>query len=277
MAQERTSSFGGGDCVEDEGHQTYFVPRTSISNEHNMLAYSHLSNHDQHSLPLLPGNPFSQSFTHEPNYTSLSYSGAANPPSYHQFAYHPQYDFTNFNSNVPYLPRSRSSIQPKPFCGTMEPQMMLRHDDHSPVTQPYDFNSSFAIPASTCSPEMMSTATSSPPLSFSSWNDQYYPGSTWQHNMPTFQLPEVEESTTSMSDGFEDEDESIYDKPYAQLIYDALMEAPGHRMLLRDIYEWFVQNTRKPRESGTNGWQNSIRHNLSMNQVCAFAASETSH
>lgn len=65
-----------------------------------------------------------------------------------------------------------------------------------------------------------------------------------------------------------EEKEGSYDKPYAQLIYDALMQAPGHRMLLRDIYEWFNRNSRKPRESGTNGWQNSIRHNLSMNHVC---------
>lgn len=65
-----------------------------------------------------------------------------------------------------------------------------------------------------------------------------------------------------------DEDDGPFDKPYAQLIYAALMQAPGHRMLLRDIYEWFIQNTKKPRESGTNGWQNSIRHNLSMNQAC---------
>lgn len=64
-----------------------------------------------------------------------------------------------------------------------------------------------------------------------------------------------------------DEDDFLGDKPYARLIYEALMQAPGHRMMLREIYEWFVRNTTKPKESGTNGWQNSIRHNLSMNQV----------
>ena len=67
----------------------------------------------------------------------------------------------------------------------------------------------------------------------------------------------------SMIDGIEETD----DKPYARLIYEALMQAPGHRMMLREIYSWFQSNTNKPRESGTNGWQNSIRHNLSMNQV----------
>lgn len=65
----------------------------------------------------------------------------------------------------------------------------------------------------------------------------------------------------------QDDEEDPGDKPYARLIHEALMQAPGHRMMLREIYDWFVQNTTKPSESGTNGWQNSIRHNLSMNQV----------
>jgi hypothetical protein len=65
----------------------------------------------------------------------------------------------------------------------------------------------------------------------------------------------------------EDEEDATDDKPYARLIYEALMQTPGNRMMLRDIYEWFRHNTTKPQESGTNGWQNSIRHNLSMNKV----------
>jgi hypothetical protein len=65
----------------------------------------------------------------------------------------------------------------------------------------------------------------------------------------------------------EPDEDAIDDKPYARLIYEALMQAPGHRMMLREIYEWFRHNTTKPQESGSNGWQNSIRHNLSMNKV----------
>ncbi|KAI1685128.1 Forkhead domain containing protein [Pyrenophora tritici-repentis] len=55
------------------------------------------------------------------------------------------------------------------------------------------------------------------------------------------------------------------EQPYAQLIYQALMNAPDHTMILRDIYDWFKNNTDKANDSGTKGWQNSIRHNLSMN------------
>ena len=64
-----------------------------------------------------------------------------------------------------------------------------------------------------------------------------------------------------------EEDDVGSDKPYARLIWEALMQAPGNRMMLREIYAWFQCNTNKATDSGSNGWQNSIRHNLSMNQV----------
>jgi hypothetical protein len=57
------------------------------------------------------------------------------------------------------------------------------------------------------------------------------------------------------------------EQPYAQLIYQALMNAPDHTMILRDIYDWFKDHTDKASASETKGWQNSIRHNLSMNGV----------
>ena len=63
-------------------------------------------------------------------------------------------------------------------------------------------------------------------------------------------------------------------EPYAQLIYRALMSAPNHAMVLKEIYEWFEQNTDKAKiapSSSAKGWQNSIRHNLSMNGVRILA------
>lgn len=56
------------------------------------------------------------------------------------------------------------------------------------------------------------------------------------------------------------------EEPYAQLLYRALMGAPGHAMTLQEIYKWFGENTDKTKGEG-KGWQNSIRHNLSMNLV----------
>lgn len=53
---------------------------------------------------------------------------------------------------------------------------------------------------------------------------------------------------------------------YAQLIYQAFLTSERHAMTLKEIYQWFLENTSRA-QSGTKGWQNSIRHNLSMNQV----------
>ena len=46
------------------------------------------------------------------------------------------------------------------------------------------------------------------------------------------------------------------------------MSAPGNKMVLKEIYEWFENHTDKAKDPKSKGWQNSIRHNLSMNGVC---------
>ncbi|MCJ1267343.1 hypothetical protein MMC22_007228 [Lobaria immixta] len=71
--------------------------------------------------------------------------------------------------------------------------------------------------------------------------------------------------TTVMADDDSDGDGSAHVEPYAQLIYRALKSAPGHAMVLKEIYEWFELNTDKAKNAASKGWQNSIRHNLSMN------------
>ncbi|PNY24355.1 Forkhead box protein I1 [Tolypocladium capitatum] len=53
-------------------------------------------------------------------------------------------------------------------------------------------------------------------------------------------------------------------EPYAKLIYRAFMSRPDRAMTLQDMYQWFRDNTTKA-VSEKGGWQNSIRHNLSMN------------
>lgn len=80
---------------------------------------------------------------------------------------------------------------------------------------------------------------------------------------------DVTRSSTPSSPGvFHDEEPVDTDQPYAQLIYKALLQAPNNTMILRDIYDWFRKNTGKAADKDTKGWQNSIRHNLSMNGVC---------
>ncbi|KAK1991673.1 hypothetical protein LX36DRAFT_694645 [Colletotrichum falcatum] len=58
------------------------------------------------------------------------------------------------------------------------------------------------------------------------------------------------------------------EEPYAKLIHRALLNAPGHSMTLQELYKWFQDNTDKTdKPDGNKGWQNSIRHNLSMNKA----------
>ncbi|KAL3474201.1 hypothetical protein BJX99DRAFT_271856 [Aspergillus californicus] len=63
----------------------------------------------------------------------------------------------------------------------------------------------------------------------------------------------------------EEAEDSSADPPYSQLIYEALLAAPGKKLPLQGIYLWFETNTAKGRDRTSKGWQNSIRHNLSMN------------
>lgn len=56
-------------------------------------------------------------------------------------------------------------------------------------------------------------------------------------------------------------------QPYSRLIWEALMATEDKMLPLQGIYQWFEQNTDKGKNEELKGWQNSIRHNLSMNAV----------
>ncbi|EEQ86600.2 forkhead domain-containing protein [Blastomyces dermatitidis ER-3] len=77
--------------------------------------------------------------------------------------------------------------------------------------------------------------------------------------------PEATTASTghNLSGGETDDEKS--DEPYSKLIWRALQSVPDNKMALKEIYEWFEKNTKKARNSDSKGWQNSIRHNLSMN------------
>ncbi|KAI1503019.1 hypothetical protein F5X99DRAFT_407577 [Biscogniauxia marginata] len=80
-----------------------------------------------------------------------------------------------------------------------------------------------------------------------------------------YQMPEDDDmQDPGQVDPSDGDDGAKVDEPYAQLIYRAFMSRDRHAMSLQEIYQWFRDNTDKAK-SESKGWQNSIRHNLSMN------------
>ncbi|ORX48282.1 hypothetical protein DM01DRAFT_1309803 [Hesseltinella vesiculosa] len=53
---------------------------------------------------------------------------------------------------------------------------------------------------------------------------------------------------------------------YSSLIAQAILESENKRMTLREIYRWIAEKYPSLYNAGDNGWQNTIRHNLSLNQ-----------
>ncbi|KAF2861919.1 hypothetical protein K470DRAFT_203616, partial [Piedraia hortae CBS 480.64] len=74
-------------------------------------------------------------------------------------------------------------------------------------------------------------------------------------------LPEPEE----MPPVYDEADGSKPNYSYAQLIAMAVLRAPTRRLTLAQIYQWITSHFAYYRTTDT-GWQNSIRHNLSLNK-----------
>lgn len=88
---------------------------------------------------------------------------------------------------------------------------------------------------------------------------------------PSVQPRSVPDGGVRLSEEDSDTDSATSDEPYARLIWRALMSARDHKMVLKEIYEWFEKNTNKAKNPDSKGWQNSIRHNLSMNAVSRWS------
>lgn len=102
------------------------------------------------------------------------------------------------------------------------------------------------------------------PISIPSYHSTPQP-SPAARNMKSYNKNIGSPPTPSEDGGSEDDNHT--DPPYSQLIFQALNEQEEKRLPLQKIYEWFEKNTAKGRDQGQKGWQNSIRHNLSMNAV----------
>lgn len=78
------------------------------------------------------------------------------------------------------------------------------------------------------------------------------------------QAPVKLEDNSSASEAVDRDDGDIRHQPYSKQLVQALLSHPRRAMTVQQIYKWFEENTDRHESSG---WQNSIRHNLSLNKV----------
>lgn len=146
-----------------------------------------------------------------------------------------------------------------------------------PATNPYQFNNThqyhladqsfpsdfypqqptYPAPPQQYHQQPCMSASPYPEIPYSEPDTSQYAGHAWQ--------PASDEDSGGSGDyGYDGK----LNTSYAHLIYMCLLEAPNHSRKLKEIYDWIRIRTNKADDLTTNGWQNSVRHNLSMNKVC---------
>ncbi|KAL7927240.1 hypothetical protein ACQKWADRAFT_101725 [Trichoderma austrokoningii] len=168
-------------------------------------------------------------------------------------------------------------------CTPMSAQELpLQHSDiHTPYTASFhhpdsdvDISTAFNLSVSSCKhamPELSAVPASSSagspdclqaetPASFISPKVEHVDGHDAEFMESILAAPRADEPITMSIARTDDK----ADEPYAKLIYKALMGQPDYTMTLQELYQWFRDHTSKAKNE-RGGWQNSIRHNLSMN------------
>ena len=188
---------------------------------------------------------------------------------------HPQ-EYTENSSNLPqFYPERNAFGTPQMSYSQSQPhQVPFPHNGHlhprgvgHNLTQAHQFSS----------PPTMTTNLGTPPTSREhtphshgsrsispSYNNILSPTVSWS------QLDGTTDFTHAPMDGSHACDttrENSNNVPYNQLLWQCLMGMHGYEAQLKDIYSWFEQHTEKAKDPRQKGWQNSIRHNLSMNEV----------
>jgi hypothetical protein len=143
-------------------------------------------------------------------------------------------------------------------------QQAMAHHAHqlslNGVPAHYPNGQYFATPSPVALPTMSDVYRE--PVSHANHSEYQSPGNVSPHHYNIVDLRDYENAIAE-----DDETGGNVDPCYAQLLYKCLKEAPAHTMALKKVYEWMLQHSQKARDSPGTGWQNSVRHNLSMNAV----------
>ena len=158
---------------------------------------------------------------------------------------------------LPSLGRFRDQSSSDWVCGT-ESNTQCGFDPRSFYPSPISQESHTHCEPSP--PPQMAIQIPSSPISLDTWCEHGSPASG-----KTDHDPEIDRNKTTLKSMPE---LRRHDIPYSRLIETALRQSPDNKLSLQGIYSWFRENTLRGQDK-SKGWQNSIRHNLSMNAVCA--------
>lgn len=167
--------------------------------------------------------------------------------------YHPLWSSTSAPASA-YPP----SIPENGQWGVPQPQ----HYSQTPMMQTIWRNDTHTFEPTHCHPQQAHhlLAGPSPFLSEGSPFDQDVLDQGWDQ-------PEMQQQYHDGSNSDEVNDADATDPCYARLLYRCLKEAPDHILSLRELYDWVREHSQKAKDPKNRGWQNSVRHNLSMNAV----------
>ncbi|KAI0895476.1 hypothetical protein F4806DRAFT_502928 [Annulohypoxylon nitens] len=207
----------------------------------------------------------------------------------------PAYQYPQVNSDG----ASPEGVWPTPPSTNCEEDVDSYSFHGSPVSvscraQPYSANSSVDSPGTWSAPDdqhFQMPAYNYPSYPQPQYNKQYfnqssYEGQSYPRSDMNVNVMDQQELPSTAPSCVKSESEAEKPKPectnttkkveepYAQLIWKAFLSTPTHSMTLKELYQWFRDNTEKAKhdnpEKGkdeTRGWMNSIRHNLSMNRA----------
>ncbi|KAK5110638.1 hypothetical protein LTR62_005678 [Meristemomyces frigidus] len=209
-----------------EAHE---VPRQSIEMSATLGAHPPLSQAgDYHS--------FYPHMHSEPVYGTWSATNTSMPPTY-----------------APSIPEDEKWFAPLPQQQQQMMMTMPRTGLPAHIPSSYDSLVSYHQPAHhpMARPSPMLSAGSPPDSDYMEDSMSPYGGipSPWLERVPSEE-----------EDGIEPADPC-----YAQLLYQCLRTAPDNVMSLKELYDWVKEHSQKAKDPANRGWQNSVRHNLSMN------------
>ncbi|KAF4556037.1 Forkhead domain-containing protein 1 [Elsinoe fawcettii] len=189
-----------------------------------------------------------QSMTSLPQPAHFDFSQPPHIPAYQQPLPSPDAsaNMTYNYASAPWLSQSQSTHD-QLGCGSAYPPPPHQYGDTSYASSPFMAHDDQVGPVD---PSLQ--------LDYSQmYAEEYAKQCSPMLEQPTFVL-------TKRSDTPFDDNNS--ETAYAHLLFKCLEAAPDHKMGLRDIYSWMYDNCPRVRDVNNKGWQNSVRHNLSMNK-----------